>query len=103
VKVYAKGINTRKCTPGDIVTITGVYMPSPYTGFQGARAGLNHETFIECYKIVKDKQNFKETILTDEMVEKVFDIKNSCENDYDLYRRMANSICPEIFSMDEIK
>lgn len=33
MKVYAKGINTRKCSPGDIVTITGVYMPQPYFGY----------------------------------------------------------------------
>jgi hypothetical protein len=33
MKVVAKGINTRKCSPGDIVTITGVYMPAPFHGF----------------------------------------------------------------------
>lgn len=103
VKIYARGINTRKCSPGDIVTVMGVYMPAPYTGFQGVYSGLNHETFIECYKITKDKQNFKETILTDEMVERIFDIKNSCESELDLYRRLSSSICPEIFSMDEVK
>jgi DNA replicative helicase MCM subunit Mcm2 (Cdc46/Mcm family) len=60
-----------------------------------------HETFIESYRITKDKQNFRETILSDEMVEKIF--KNSCESDFELFRRMASSICPEIFSMDEVK
>lgn len=67
------------------------------------KAGLSHDTFIEAFKITKDKQNFKETMLTEEMVEKIFDVKNSCESEYHLYTRMAHSICPEIFSMDEVK
>ena len=37
------------------------------------------------------------------MVEKVFMLKNSCESDHDLFIKMSNAICPEIFSMDEIK
>ena len=82
MKVYAKGINTRKCSPGDIVTITGVYMPQPYFGYQAMKAGLSHETFLEAFKIQKDKQNFRETLLTEEMVEKIFDIKNSTESEY---------------------
>ena len=67
------------------------------------RAGLSHETFIEAFKISKDKQNFKETMLTEDMIEKIFDIKNSTESEFHLYTRMASSICPEIFSMDEVK
>lgn len=103
MKVYAKGINTRKCSPGDIVTITGVYMPQPFFGYQAMRAGLSHDTFLEAYQIRKDKQNFRETMLTEDMVEKIFDIKNSCESEYLLYTKMASSICPEIFSMEEVK
>ena len=30
LKVFAKGINTRKCSPGDIITVVGVYMPAPF-------------------------------------------------------------------------
>jgi hypothetical protein len=33
MKVIAKGVNTRKCSPGDIITIIGVYMPTPFSGF----------------------------------------------------------------------
>jgi DNA replicative helicase MCM subunit Mcm2 (Cdc46/Mcm family) len=58
---------------------------------------------LEAFKIVKDKENFKESFLTEEILEKVYDIKNSCSNDYELYTRMASSICPEIFSMEEVK
>lgn len=64
IKILAKGTNTRKCGPGDIISVTGVYMPAPFVGFKAVRAGLTHDTFIDAYKIVKDKQNFKESILT---------------------------------------
>jgi DNA replication licensing factor MCM7 len=33
----------------------------------------------------------------------VQDIRDSCESDYQLYSRLASSICPEIFAMDEVK
>lgn len=64
------------------MTITGVYMPQPYVGFQAMKAGLTQETYLEAYRIHKDKQNFKDQILSDEMTEKVFDIKNSTESEY---------------------
>jgi DNA replication licensing factor MCM7 len=37
------------------------------------------------------------------MMEKVNDVKNSSENDHQLYTRLAASICPEIYGMDEVK
>ena len=78
-------------------------MPAPFTGFKKIRAGLSHDTYIESFRIMKDKQNFKETILSDEMIKRVYEVKNSCEGDHDLYIKMASSICPEIYSMDEVK
>ena len=71
MKVIAKGINTRLCGPGDIVTITGVYMPALFTGFRAMRAGLTHDTYVEAYRIVKDKQNFRDTMLSDEIMNRV--------------------------------
>ena len=57
-------------------------MPSPFSGFQAMRTGmLTHDTYLEAYQISKDKQNYKESFLTDEVIEQVQDLKNSCEND----------------------
>jgi DNA replication licensing factor MCM7 len=70
MNIIAKGINTRKCAPGDIITVTGVYMPSPFHGFQAMRTGvLTHDTYLEAFSITKDKQNFKESFLNDEALE----------------------------------
>jgi DNA replication licensing factor MCM7 len=36
-------------------------------------------------------------------MEKVQELKDISENELQLYTRLANSICPEIFGMDEVK
>jgi DNA replication licensing factor MCM7 len=40
--IHARGPMTRKCSPGDKVTITGIYMPVPNSGFIAMKAGLFH-------------------------------------------------------------
>lgn len=103
LKILAKGVNARQCSPGDIVTIQGVYVPAPFVGFQAMRAGLTHDTYIEAYNIHKDKQNFKETMLSEEMVERIQKVKIQMETEHNLFQRLAHSICPEIYSMDAVK
>ena len=104
MSIIAKGVNTRKCAPGDIVTVTGVYMPSPFHGFAAMRTGtLTQDTYLEAFQISKDKQNYKESFLTDAALERVFDLKAMCDGDMQLYNRLALSICPEIFGMEEVK
>jgi len=81
MRIVARGPITRQCSPGDKVTITGIYMPAPSTGFRAMRQGLIHDTHIEAYKITKDKQNFREYMLSDDMMGKVREVMASCEND----------------------
>lgn len=104
MNIVARGGLTRKCSPGDIVQVTGIYMPTPGHGFQARMKDiLQHDTHIEAYKIVKDKQNFKEYMLSDEQMAKVKAIISHSETDGALFDRIALSICPEIFGMEEIK
>ena len=53
--------------------------------------------------VSKDKQNYRESFLTEETLEKVQDLIDSSENSMQVYTRLASSICPEIFGMDEVK
>jgi DNA replication licensing factor MCM7 len=32
ITVHATGEITRACVPGDIITLTGIFLPTPYTG-----------------------------------------------------------------------
>ena len=101
--VIARGPVTRQCSPGDIVHVTGVFMPSPFHGFKARAAGLTHDTHIEAYKIVKSKENYKELMLSEEMMAGVNEIKSQSEDENHLFKRLSESICPEIFGMEEIK
>jgi DNA replication licensing factor MCM7 len=89
------------CGPGDVVTITGVLLPS-----KGDRsrfgASLRHRTHIECFEVYKEKQNFRSLNLSDNMLTQVNELKASMSEE-ELFRRMADSICPEIFGMEEVK
>lgn len=58
--VHVRGTNTRKCGPGDIVTITGVFLPMPYTGFRAMRAGLVADTFLEAMDVQRHKKSYSE-------------------------------------------
>ena len=41
------------------MTVTGVHMPTPYSGFRGMRAGLIHDTYVEVFNIHKEKKTRK--------------------------------------------
>ena len=45
--MIARGEATRCALPGDQVTITGIFLPTPYAGFKQIRIGLMADTFIE--------------------------------------------------------
>jgi DNA replication licensing factor MCM7 len=79
-------------------------MPQPFHGFQAMRAGvLTHDTYLEAFMVSKDKQNYRESFLTEETLEKVQDLIDGSENSMQVYTRLASSICPEIFGMEEVK
>lgn len=103
ISLIARGPMTRQCAPGDIVTVTGVYLPTIESGYRkGGRSQLQHSTYIEIYQIKKEKTNFKEFMLSTEMLDRVKTMKAQMSED-ELFRRMADSICPEIFGMEEVK
>lgn len=73
LKIIARGEITRRCSPGDMVNVTGIFMPQPTYGFK--RSGLFQDTFIEAFEIKKEKENFREALLTAERMEHINDIR----------------------------
>lgn len=47
--VYANGECTRQALPGDQVTVTGIFLPTPYTGFKQIRVGLLADTYLQAH------------------------------------------------------
>jgi len=76
MKITARNDITRQCSAGDIVTITGVYMPQTVFSLRGT--GLTQDTYLEAYQIIKEKANYKDTNPSEEMMERVQDVKGTC-------------------------
>jgi DNA replication licensing factor MCM7 len=72
MSVIAKGETTRLCSPGDMVTITGVFCPAPMTGLRMIHGtGMLQDVFIETFKISKEKKSYSETTLSEEVLARI--------------------------------
>ena len=54
--LHLTGELTRGCSAGDTVTVSGVFMPTPYTGFKAMRAGLITDTYLDVHAVEKHKK-----------------------------------------------
>ena len=99
LKVFSYGQSTRSCSPGDLITITGVFLTMPFLGFRAITAGLIHDTFLEAFKITRDKKSYKESSLSTEMVDKLRTERNNRE----VYSLLSKSIAPEIHGLEDVK
>jgi DNA replication licensing factor MCM7 len=97
LKIMCFGSSCRQCTPGDFVTITGIYLPSMNNGKNNYRSRLVHDTYIEAFIINKEKKSYSESHMTNDMFEVLKD------NSSTIYDDLAKSIAPEIYGMEDIK
>ncbi|MCO5606715.1 hypothetical protein L7F22_060905 [Adiantum nelumboides] len=97
--VNIQGDLTRKVGPGDMVEISGIFLPTPFTGFRAMRAGLVADTYLEAMSITHFKKRYEEYVLRgdeQETIEKLID-------EGDTYNRLARSLAPEIFGHEDVK
>jgi DNA replication licensing factor MCM7 len=99
VRVF--GDLTRIMRPGDLVTVSGIFLVAPYHGFRAVRAGLTTDTFIEAMHIVPSKKSYDKTAAEQDptMAAKIAEESK----DPKIYERLAASIAPEIFGHEDIK
>ena len=90
----------RQCTPGDHVSVTGIYLPLKKEGFMAMQSGLVSETFIDAHKIVKLNKTESDAALDEEELSEE-EIKALTEDDF--YNKLANSIAPEIYGHEDVK
>ena len=95
IKISCFGSTTRKCAPGDMIIVTGVYLPRMLDDAR-LKSKMIHDTYIEAFKIEKEKKNYQETKINSETI-------NMLKKDKSLYINLAKSIAPEIFGMEDIK
>ncbi|KAK4749016.1 hypothetical protein SAY87_026465 [Trapa incisa] len=97
--VHFRGELTRKVAPGDIVELSGIFLPIPYTGFRALRAGLVADTFLEAMSVNHFKKKYDQYELRDEEDEQIMRLAE----DGDIYSKLARSLAPEIFGHEDIK
>lgn len=99
INVKLNGEMTRSCTAGDVVTISGIFLPMPYTGFKAMKAGYLADTFLEATHVSQLRKSYADEFLTQEMKDELHRVRTEPE----LYSRLAKSIAPEIFGSEDVK
>ena len=99
LSLHVNGDLVRSMNPGDIVDVTGIYLPSPYTGWRALKAGLLTETFLEVQYVGQQKKQYDTLELNPQIQAKIHDLYR----EGDVYNRLAKSIAPEIYGHLDIK
>lgn len=108
MSVYCRGELTRLASPGDVVTIDGVFLPQRVaeSGYRAMKAGLVSTTFLDANNIVVHKKSYDESLLDslseEESAKLDADIMAVATGD-DPIGTLSASIAPEIFGHEDIK
>lgn len=94
-----RGNLTRQCSPGNVITFSGVYLPTPYTGFRRMKAGLIADTYFEVLDLEQYIQSYDNTEISSDLSEEIIKAKT----DSNLYEKLSQSIAPEIYGLSDVK
>ncbi|KAK7747747.1 DNA replication licensing factor MCM7 [Diatrype stigma] len=97
--VMCYGSAVRQINPGDVVDISGIFLPTPYTGFKAMRAGLLTDTYVEAHHIVQHKKAYDEMVIDDRLLKRISTFSQSGA----VYEMLAKSIAPEIYGHLDVK
>ncbi|GAA5996150.1 DNA replication licensing factor MCM7 [Rhodotorula paludigena] len=97
--VHLYGNQTRSVSPGDVVNISGIFLPIPYEGLKALRMGLLTDSYLEAHHIQQLKKQYESMQLTPEITREIEEIKAVPG----LFTRLASSIAPEIFGHEDVK
>lgn len=99
ITAQIKGDLTRILSPGDVVDISGIFLPRPNLKFKSSGVGHISSTFIDVMSI---KQNKKRYTDLDIMPDTFRDLQKYRKED-EFYPKLAQSIAPEIYGHQDIK
>jgi DNA replication licensing factor MCM7 len=97
--VHCYGSLVRQVNPGDVVDISGIFLPTPYTGFKAMKAGLLTDTYLEAHHILQHKKAYSEMIVDFSLVRRIEKYRQSGQ----VYELLAKSIAPEIYGHVDVK
>lgn len=101
ITVTATGELTRKCAPGDHISVSGVFLPVENSGFRFRTGGLSADTYIEAHWIsqmnkTEDDELSIEPLSPEEAIEFI-------QGGDNFLNRLCRSIAPEIFGHENLK
>ena len=89
--VHLRGGLTRSLKAGDSVTLSGIFLPEPYTGQRAMlRATLLTATDMEVMHVRQNKQSYQEMVLSEAQRAEI----EAMTEEGDIYTRLATSIAP---------
>ncbi|CCH57859.1 hypothetical protein TBLA_0A00580 [Henningerozyma blattae CBS 6284] len=97
--IHVNGSLVRSMTPGDIVDVAGIFLPSPYTGFKALRAGLLTENYLEAQYVNQHKKKYSSFQMNTDTERHIQELVNSGN----VYETLAKSIAPEIYGHLDVK
>ncbi|EFW99975.1 DNA replication licensing factor [Grosmannia clavigera kw1407] len=97
--VLCYGSLVRRISPGDVVDIAGIFLPTPYTGFKAMRAGLLTDTYLEAHHVAQHKRAYEDMQIEPQLVRRIEQFRQSGH----VYEYLAKSIAPEIFGHLDVK
>jgi len=108
MSLYCRGELTRLASPGDVVTVDGVFLPQRIaeSGYRAMKAGLISTTYLEAQNIVVHKKSYDESLsenLSEEETKKLNNDIMKVATGEDPIGALSASIAPEIFGHEDIK
>ncbi|PRP83767.1 hypothetical protein PROFUN_08965 [Planoprotostelium fungivorum] len=101
ISVHLTGELTRTCTPGEIVTISGIFLPlNAGGGFRGHGGAMLSDTFIDATSMVRFKKSYTSYDVSSVDQETILSLAAQGEK---AYSSLAGSIAPEIFGHTDVK
>ncbi len=95
----AHGDMVRRCKPGDVVTVAGVFLPQFAGGFRSRGSPLTMDTYVEVHGLKQSKKMYTELQLSPEEEQRIAEEAA----DPDIFAKLANSLSPEIYGHLDIK
>lgn len=99
--VHLTGDLVRQASPGDVVMIQGILLPNRREGFRHA-GDIIFDAFLEAYKITREKKKYVDLAITRELQSKI-DYERSLTTEDAFYNKLARSIAPEIYGLENVK
>lgn len=103
VCVLCFGNNVNQVSAGDLVSISGIFLPNVIAGpGKSFKSRLIHDTYVESFKISKLKGSHRTSYkMTEKELNYIQKLKENHSSN--LYSSIAQSIAPEIFGLEDVK